>query len=67
MLGSLARPCTATVNSEIVIGYNVVGTGNSTFVFGGGTLDTNSLFGSGLTVGLVITESKNLKENSNGY
>jgi hypothetical protein len=45
MLGALAKPSSATVNSEIAIGYNVVGTGNSTFVFGGGTLDTNCSFG----------------------
>ena len=45
MLGPLARPSAADGNSETVVGYNVVGQGNSTFTLGGGTSDSSISWG----------------------
>ena len=45
MLGPLARPSAADGNSETVVGYNVVGQGNSTFTLGGGTAISSIAWG----------------------
>ena len=45
MIGPSSRPSAADGNSETVIGYNVVGQGNSTFTLGGGTADSSIAWG----------------------
>jgi len=46
LLGAFVHPNADGGNAQIVMGYNVSGTGNSTFTFGNGTSDTTISFGS---------------------
>ena len=45
VIGLAARTSAGDVDNEIVMGSSVQGTGNQTFVFGDGTLDTNCSMG----------------------